>query len=491
MNFVRTFGSCTLAAALGVTGCASLLGDFEPAGVGDVDADTADVGGGGVDASTETGPAKSESGAPDAGNDAFTTTDGGFDACAAEIATEVSGVFVASGGGTVSCGTRASPCGTITSGLDAAAAQSKSRVYVAAGVYVEALTLKQSGVTIVGGWTVSGPAWKRACDPAATVIQAPATSSTTLLVSGGAPTLDTLTLKSKAQADPGESLYGAFINDATTRLALTNVAIDLAAGGVGVPAVAGKGGAGPTTTCATPGTGAPGLGATPGVAAGPGTFTAAGYVPANGTSGGDGNPGQNGTLTAPDSHICINAGKTCTEINTGISICSYISSTSQSGGAGAPGCAGAPGGRGTGGGGGGSSVGVFSAGAAVKLTGGSVRSGSGGTGAGGGAGGPGTPGSAGSTGATYFNCGECGFNAANACVQTTVNLLGGVGGPGGGGTSGGGGGGGSGGSSFALYAQGGATFDVSAGTALTAGMAGAGGTGNGTGAAGQSGVRGP
>jgi hypothetical protein len=412
--------------------------------------------------------------------------------CAPETASEGAGIFVSSAGTTVSCGTIAAPCGTITAGVTAAAAQSKSFVYVAAGNYVEQVTLQQSGLSIVGGWSVTGSVWTHTCDASVTVVAAPSTDNMTLVISGGgAPTLQSLTLKSKAQANPGESLYGVFVTGAATKATLVDVDVVVAAGGAGAAGDDGTSPAGPTSTCATAGTGAPGAPSMPGTPAIAGTFTASGYVPAICTDGTAGSAGQNGTLTAPDSHSCINAGKMCTVINTGISVCSYISSTVQSGAVGAAGCGGVAGGLGSGGGGGGSSIGVFSAGASVTITDGSVESDNGGAGGKGGAAGMGSSGSAGSTGGTYFNCGECGFNTADDCVQTTVSLLGGMGGPGGIGSNGGVGGGGAGGFSYALYAQGAATFDVSSGTMLTPGMAGTGGAGAGTGAPGKAGAQGP
>jgi hypothetical protein len=199
------------------------------------------------------------------------------------------GVFAAPGGPTTSCGTPSAPCGTIAAALNAAGATGKVIIYLASGTYVETVVVPFSA-TLKGGWVYSGgSSWQPVCsaNPAsATIIKGTQNAglpSAGVIVTAGAPTLDTLTVLSPDTAGPGESLYGIFAANAGT-VTLTNVVVQAKAGGSGVNSAQGTTGAAPPTMC-TAASGDAGAGGTagtpgpPGPGAAAGTWGANGYVP--------------------------------------------------------------------------------------------------------------------------------------------------------------------------------------------------------------------
>src|SRR5580658_1458932 len=187
----------------------------------------------------------SEGGAEDAGLDASGTGDAGqTDASASDGAApdashpdagvviphcpqstnDSTGIYVTpTGADATGCGaSRGAPCLTIAGAIASTSYfAGRDTIFVGAGTYVEKVT-PPAGVTIMGGWEVSGSTWTFDCgtNPEADVIvRAPSTSNTTVLASsvGGAVTLSTLTIESKATANAGESLYGVFATGATTQ----------------------------------------------------------------------------------------------------------------------------------------------------------------------------------------------------------------------------------------------------------------------------------
>ena len=389
------------------------------------------------------------------------------------------------------CGTRAAPCKTVTQGMLRAAATSKAQVDIAQGTYTEQVTLT-AGLELVGGWSVTAGAWKRACTTPGqiTILKAPATVTSTVLAPelGGEATLTLLRIESKAAASvlPGESIYGIFATGGTTILTLKDVNIDVVAAGAGTAPAKAADGTPAAGTCAA-GTGVAGASGGAGPGAGAGAFGAGGYTPGVASGGGTGSVGNNGL--AGGAGKCIQCGTcsgfldvpACTMTNDAALTCGSNGSSGCGGNAGA---AGAPGT------GGGSSVGIYTWDAAVAITGGSVKSGDGGNGAAGGAGGAGGVGSAGLAGLASAACiTACGASDGVAmCLANTMGkgAAGAIGGTGAIGGAGGVGGGGGGGSSYATY-QGSAGVITVTGTSYAHGKAGAGGgAGTSAGAAGTS-----
>ncbi len=359
--------------------------------------------------------------------------------------------------GATGCGAITAPCPTIAAGLAAASANGAPLVYVDEGTYTENVTLP-SGIVLRGGWQDLGTGWAQSCaaDPSSlAVIVAPATSNVTITANGVTAGLDTLTVKSKATANAGESLYGVFAYGAN--LSLTAVDIVVAAGGNGAPGGTGTAPSnGPTPPCAAGGGASPGSGSSgaPGVAA----YSGTGYTPGTGATGAPGAAGEDGTGAATTCELS-GAGPThCTNgpCDSGAEcVCNTV---------GASGCGGPGGGPGTGGGGGGASIGIFAWGSDVQVEGGSLSAGNGGNGGEAGTGTAGAsswPSSAGGTGSSASYQGDCvaGGTAPHLTCDCTPETIpaGGPGGNGARGAQGGNGGCGSGGDSYGYYAGSAAT----------------------------------
>lgn len=444
-------------------------------------------------------PGATPDGGVDAGSDVVnvTPTDAGSNVvCPASPPDEATGIFVASSGvSTPECGSRTEPCQSITLGMSRAAVQSKAKLYVARGVYGEALSLR-AGLRIEGGYDVKADgSWNRACveAPDAVVIRATGTSSATITAKdlGGKAELAYLRIESKAQTDvkPGESLYGIVATGASTALELTEVRVAMIAAGDGAQGIAGDAGAnGPGAGQCDAGNGADGTRGALGDGAQAGTFDPSGYLPAAGDVGGVGAVGRGGNVGGDGQ--CVQCGS-CSAFPDCTFTPAPLPSCGKEGGSG---CGGLGGIGGRAGSGGGSSVGIFAWDAKVALVGGTVRAGDGGKGGAGGQGGQGGNGTNGVVGQPTGVCiTSCTPNVPElACTTTTASGAGGTtGGPGGGGGRGGSGGGGAGGNSFAIFSGGSAVVSTT-NTILEHGVPGiGGGPDGGVGATGAAAVRVP
>jgi hypothetical protein len=309
------------------------------------------------------------------------------------------------------CGSRQSPCNSVSIAIERAKAAGSETVVVARGLYEETLVLVPS-VTIQGGWDED---FTWICDPEAVQIRAPSGSYTTVLGNdiGSATTLENLTVSSTSNEAPptptipsasGISVYGIFLTGSSF-LTLSNVVVVTgpAGNGANVGAKGAQGDAGAPSGC-DPGDGG------------------------NGGTGGAGAPGQMGSFGATGYTALVGGSG---DIGT-------AGGNSSSGA-----CGGQPGQGGLGGGGGGSSIAVYlNDGALISSTNALFQAGNGGNGGAGGLGGiGGDPGGAGA----------------------------------GQGGSGGIGGGGAGGNSFALVYATGRTGSMTHDTVLMYGMGGTGG----------------
>jgi hypothetical protein len=415
--------------------------------------------------------------------------------CNPEYRTDANdGVFVvAQGGDDVNgLGTAASPFASITKGIAVANGSMLGRVYVGPGTYSETLNITDSplGVSIEGGWQVSGEIWKQNCEPTVA-------SLTTLL--GGtvavqvmnvthASQIANMTIKTapvppaNTDAD-GESAIGVLVSgdgSSFSLLGVTVAAADAADAGTAGTRPQGSGVFGGGMNC---GDGAKGV-TTPGGASAstPGIFAASGFIPSAGMPGGSGTPGAPGIQGGPGScanlFSCAIGCGMCYPAQTG-QICG---SSGVCGGGGGPGASGAPG-RG-----GGASVALLAVGNAtvVRVGRSSLTSGRGGAGSPGGAGGVGGPPSPGYPGtsqcrSTAFQCSpagtcSCGLfctDTAWACdYQMTCGVAGSAGGGGGPGGDGGVGGAGAGGPSYTVVTVASATVVVDAASTLMFGSGG-------------------
>jgi len=411
---------------------------------------------------------------------------------------DVAGIFVEGGTGSdvSTCGGRMNPCASIGWAIARAHTAGSPKVYVAAGIYTETITLPQqpAGIRVEGAWNAIGANWRPICTQAAqqaVTIQAPATSDITVTADalGGEATLAWLTIKSKATANAGESLYGVFARGATTILTLENVQVVVAKGGdgsAGAPGAAGVDGA--SSGCAPASDGANGVsdGAN-GTGAPAGLFANSGYVPSDGLPGSDGKAGHHGT--APTAAGCVSCFE-CRYLPADLS-CEMDPATppTSCGQGGAAGCAGSAGKAGSVGHGGGSSIAVFAWDATVTVAAGKLESGAGGNGQAGGEGGASSSGASGISGTPGATCTTGCQHSGGGCRNVLgAGQAGGVGGTGGNGTRGGQGGGGAGGFSYAIYMGGNAVVTASPSTELLHGVAG---TSLGNGAPGRADKTGP
>ncbi len=457
-------------------------GDASEAGVADASGDGGDGG-----ASSEAGDAGGST--TDGGDASRPDAGAGIPACP-QSTNDSAGVYVApTGTDATGCGaSRGSPCQTLAGAIASTSYyQGRNIVFVGAGTYVESVA-PPAGITIMGGWQVSGSTWSFDCGAhpeADVIVRAPTSASTTVLVDGinGAVTLSTLTIQSKAAANASESLYGILARGGTTDLTLTNVVVTMAAGGDGQTPAQADSGAAPTSSCAAgDGDSATTPGAI-GAGASSGTFSSAGFTSAAGTAGGSGSSGDNGTAAPAPTPVAYASctGTACTN-----------SSASCTGQQGSQGCAGGGGSGGAGGGGGGSSIALFAFDASVTVIGGSYTASVGGNGGSGDAGGTGTGGSAGTAGKDA-SCTSSTCQATVLCIgnipNNNITASGGAaGGTGGTGSAGGRGGGGAGGDSYGIITGGGATAALTlVDSPLFA--SGAAGTSLGNGSAGMAGAR--
>jgi hypothetical protein len=405
----------------------------------------------------------------------------------------VAGVFVAPGGGSGACGSETQPCGTIALGLAAIAtsAGTKTILYLANGTYTEQVILP-AGITIQGGWLDTGGTWTHLCGSpeagaeAGAVIQAPAGTATTIVASySGTSTLDTVTVQSIPTAAGGQSLYGIMATGAGTSLVLSNVDINVAAGGAGDTGSTGSAGAaGASGACSATSDGLSGSNGTPGAGAVAGTFAAGGFTPNSGMAGvTSGTDGHNGGQ--PAAAVCNTVENDCVFDCSGCSVDTAYSCCNTAGSCGNGGTGSGPGGPGSGGG---SSIGVYVWAATVTVTGGAITTlggGNGGDGGPGGTPGTGTLGPSGAPGKIPSSCSNSCHLVAGEPVCTckagtllTTCAAAGPGTRGGDGGQGGQGGGGSGGFSYCWYQGGGGMVTASTSAMCTPGPAGSGGSQN-------------
>jgi hypothetical protein len=259
------------------------------------------------------------------------------------------------------------PFKSIGAGVAAAAAAFKSTVYVAEGIYPEALELDEArqGLLVKGGWLRSGDTWRRDCESgfrARTVIASP--SNVGVRVTGVTkPTgLEALTIATKAtgrrDADAaGESCIGVWVTGDGSAFRLSRVKVIAGGGGAGgeasTPMQQGAVSCNGHDDCTT----APSVGRTGDSAPAPsaqGTYDAAGFVPIDGLGGGSGGPGTNGTPGG---------------LGAGHDVCVHGTTPSGNAPPGKCGCGGLPGLGGRAGRGGGASVAllVYGAGAIVSV----------------------------------------------------------------------------------------------------------------------------
>jgi len=410
---------------------------------------------------------------------------GGMDAadvtCPDVSPVDADGIFVTpTGVNSGTCGTRAAPCKSISFSVTRAGAAFRTKVFVAAGTYVEKVTLA-AGIEVVGGWEVTGTTWKRACvaPQDLVTVRAPAAQNITVEANdlGGEARLSLMHIESKTTVNllPGESVYGVVATGSTTALVLSEVNIAMNSAAAGANGSKGDVGTAGAAICAA-GAGAvatPGTPGAQGTGAPLGTYDSTNeYVAGTGMSGGTGTAGGNGAAggAAP---ACVQCGD-CPDPMT----CLFIPTPGKTscGTAGKNGCGGGPGTPGGPAMGGGSNIGVFAWDATVTINGGSVKSGDAGNGGTGGAGGAGGPASAGAVGGMGDPCTSSCAVVAGVCTPVMTKGQGGAaGGAGAIGGVGGAGGGGGGGSSFATYQGGQAVVTVMGGTVLSHGKAGKGG----------------
>jgi hypothetical protein len=406
--------------------------------------------------------------APDDSRDATTQVDSG--PCTLPPVNAAAGVFVLQGSATgdPNCGTMASPCSTVQLGVGAAAAMSKSIVYVGPGSYTEAVTVS-STLTIQGGYD-SG--WNPTCSNTDTVIR-PGMADITVHVTGGVVTLSTIKLRSKAATPSnGESFYGLEAEGNGTQVLLDDVAILLDRAGDGITGGMGATGVPGVSGSCPPGPGTAGEAGAPGAGSDGGVFTSQGYTPGSGIPGHPGAPGADGpVLTAPGTVTC----GACTGV---APACAFLKSgVGDAGTAAQPGCGGGGAGGGGGGGGGGSSIAILVwSGALVTINGNCVLlAGGGGNGGGGGpsgaVGGGGLPVPGHDSQPCTVGC----VSNGSACIPEMDAGAAGTAGSGGAGGLGGGGGGGAGGSSIDVVQGAGAMVTIKGAPSLTFGNAGAGG----------------
>ena len=406
---------------------------------------------------------------------------------------ESAGIFVLSSAPANSnCGDRGIPCQTIKQGIARAKATGRTIVYVGAGTYIEQVPLS-AGIRVEGDWSVLGSTWTPIyTNPGdAVVIQGPTDPAAYQTVEapvlakdlGGAATLALVTVKSKASAGSGESLYGVFAAGATTNLTLENVKVIVANAGSGVSAPVSVGGAaGVKGGCdrKDAGTGAAVAAGAPGVDGLATGFGVGGYAAGNGTPGAkgqDGNNGPAGSTAGP----AVSCGSCASAHSTSCTTYSSVGTDAK------PGCGGKGGPGGGAGTGGGSSIALYVWDATVNVVGGALQSGNGGNGglgAEGGAGGRGVDGVDGNPGSDCYSCSitddwegspsthvyYCNQSSKAAGTPGLADAT-----PGSDGGPGGKGGSGAGGSSFAVFSN--VKTSVGTSTAMTPGKAGASGGG--------------
>ena len=379
------------------------------------------------------------------------------------------GVFVDAllGDDDAGLGLPASPFKTIGRAMQAAARRNLPNVYVAVGTYPGGLAFidADAGLYVRGGFE-SG-SFTQSCSDAGSVSTV-ITGTGVVVAARGLTHPSGLSRTSVIGTPSSAGSIGVLVTGDGGVFSLEDVHVRAARGADGSPGSPGFDGQ--TTTCVTSNPGDGGIGArgTDGVPR-IGTFGPNGYAPEVGANGTSGGPGRAGSLGGS---LCQGV-STCTGAGCGVH--GTIGTTSVCSGNGRAGCGGAPGTQGNGATGGHASVGVYVAGAGMRLTvsGGLVEAASGGKGGLAGHGGQGGSGGDGEvscvrTSPVYESLtGGCGVFVhvdQYACVtsQTTVEICGTRGTNGGTGGAGGSGAHGSGGPSAAVVIVGGAQVTLDA-----------------------------
>ena len=427
-------GSVGLAA--GTASCSLVLGIQDPIVDAGQDATTHPK----SDASSDSGKADVAPG-KDVRTEAAPAVDGG---CPTTMVDTAHGYFVTPGGSDApGCGPVATPCKTIQGGILSAHTAGKSLLYVAPGLYYEAISLEPD-LTVQGGVELAGAKWNPICNAQVTsavqIHPPPGVNATVVADSlGGTATLRAVTIESidRSELAPGESVYGVIARGSSTNLVLDDVVIILAPGANGLDGDAGPPASGSGVGTCPGNDGANGGTGPHGPASDGGTVGEAGYHPGNGATGEVGLTGQagvDGGVGQCQQGCALTCGSACpTQYGT---VCAP---------SGKSGCGGPGGGGGTPGSGGGSSIAVFAWGATVQITNSRLEPGSGGAGGSGGPGGPGGGGAVGAPGGQGVCITDCpGNTTCNAAASNTLDggSAGGKGGMGGRGGTGGGGAGG-------------------------------------------------
>lgn len=379
-----------------------------------------------------------------------------MEACLARVPDEAAGLFVSSttGSDTLSCGSRNSPCKTISKGMERASGL-KSVIYLERGTYSEQVVMT-AGMRLEGGWATGGSGWIPDCNVDATkIVVTESDTAVSVKDLNGAASLAFVSVENQTIAEPGQSLYGVFARGASTKLTLEAVGVFVADAGAGANGNAGAwghpGGAIDPAGC-SPGNAGPG---TPAkfdwTYPRPGEFSSSGYSPANGRDGNDGTSGENGTKPT----LLATCVRGCTKLVSSTSCPAAPDSCGTEGKAGCGGEAGKGGGAGMGGG---SSIALYVWDATVSVSGSSLQASNAGRGGTGGPGGRGGDGGFGVSGLVPTSaCTKCTFvSGTGGGFYTGVTEIGrgtagGPGGVGGPGTDGSPGTNGSGGFSYAVY----------------------------------------
>lgn len=367
------------------------------------------------------------------------------------------------------CGAANAPCQSIAQAIARAKATQSPAIYLGDGTYPEALDVLGVNLVVEGGWVMDGGAWTGACDTNFAKIDSPKNYGA--LVNGSTQvTLRLLTISSRSNGAPGESMYGLFVQGAT--VALDNVVLVAQNGGDGL-----AGGAGQTqfTLCPTQaGNGAAGDGGGPGNL---GIFNQNGYFGVAGPKGGTGATGTAGGLGTQGT--CSMCYPQCSKFGADAG-CVTGSLQQVCGGEGGGGCGGLGGLGGNGGNGGGAAIALYAWGpGTITVKGGLLATSSGGAGGAGGPGGEGADGAAGMTG-NEPNCITGCTEMGGFCQGSNTTVAGGAGGaPGGAGGAGGIGGGGAGGPTYLFFQGNGASVTLDPNTKALLGAGGDGGLPNG------------
>jgi hypothetical protein len=396
-------------------------------------------------------------------------------------------IYVAPDGNNGNPGTADLPRRTLAGAFELAASlvNKKPHIYLAPGVYDEAVTLPKGSsdapLVIEGGYQRAGATWTRSCEATArdlAILTATKTEAGTPVVRAAnlvnAVSLSHLTVKTKDQGTKGEpgktgeSLYGVFVQGLGTKLTLDDVAILVGKAGTGGEGTPGAAANAPacdgTTDCADGTTGADGA---DGLAATAGSFGETGYLAGVGETGKVGGAGKNGAKGGES------VGAACaiscpvvepSQCKTQVPVTGNVSAKTGTCGCGAPTSS-----PGVGSGSGGTAVAlVVGAGASVTTSAGRYVTTGGGDAPDGGSAGPAASATDGAKGAdesciasTGSTCGYDAISATCAALGTTVPVPGGAAGTKGGlaGKSGKGGSG-AGGPSFGIVKIGNATVEI-------------------------------